>query len=100
MDEMMKKVEELSQNEEFKARIAQLESAEEIAAAFRTEGVEVTAEELQTALATQQSGELSEDSLDGVSGGLIGTMVGLATVAAVSVWLSSRRGGGGGRRAL
>jgi predicted ribosomally synthesized peptide with nif11-like leader len=70
MDEMMKKVEELSQNEEFKARIAQLESAEEIVAAFRAEGVEVTAEDLQAALAAQQSGELGEGSLDDVSGGL------------------------------
>jgi predicted ribosomally synthesized peptide with nif11-like leader len=70
MDEMMKKVEELSQNEEFKTRIAQMESVEEVAAAFQAEGVKVTAEDLQTAAAAQQSGELNEGALENVSGGL------------------------------
>jgi predicted ribosomally synthesized peptide with nif11-like leader len=86
MDEMMKKVEELSQNEEFKARIAQLESAEEIAAAFQAEGVKVTAEDLQTALAAQQSGELSEDSLEGVSGGFAATTIALAGLVVTCFW--------------
>jgi predicted ribosomally synthesized peptide with nif11-like leader len=89
MDEMMKKVEELSQNEEFKARITQLGSAEEIAAAFQAEGVEVTAKDLQIALATQQSGELSEDSLESVSGG--GSAMNLILALRVAALIAYKR---------
>jgi predicted ribosomally synthesized peptide with nif11-like leader len=72
MDELVRKVEELTQNEEFKLRISQMENAEEIVEAFRAEGVEITSGDLQAAIAAQKSGELSEDMLENVSGGALG----------------------------
>jgi predicted ribosomally synthesized peptide with nif11-like leader len=72
-NEMQKKIEELLANAEFADKLAQCETCDEIAALFGTEGIEVSSEELENAMAQvpalNENGEISEDDLEHVSGG-------------------------------
>jgi predicted ribosomally synthesized peptide with nif11-like leader len=64
------KIEALKENKEFLAKIANLKNPEDIAAAFRAEGIEVTDEEIEKALnIIGENGELNENALEEVSGG-------------------------------
>lgn len=65
---MKEKILALLENADFMAEIEKLDSVEEVLAAFRAKGVEVTAEELQAMSA--EEGELDLDALDNVAGGI------------------------------
>ena len=66
---MKEKILALLENEAFRAELEKLGSAEEILAAFKAKGVEVTAEDLQALVGG--FGELDLDELDNVSGGAV-----------------------------
>jgi len=61
------KVNELLANEDFIASLSNAESADEMIQLFADNDVEITADELQALV--DESGELSDDDLDDVSGG-------------------------------
>jgi predicted ribosomally synthesized peptide with nif11-like leader len=73
-NEMQKKIEELLANTEFADKLAQCETCDEIAALFGTEGIEVSGEELERAVAQvsvpSENGEISEENLEQVVGGI------------------------------
>jgi predicted ribosomally synthesized peptide with nif11-like leader len=79
-DEMQKKIEALVNDAEFAAKLSQCETCDEIAALFGTEGIEVSGEELERAMAQVpvqgENGEISEGDLEQVSGGTIRSHVG------------------------
>ena len=68
-NEMAEKVSALLQDESFKGKLENAEDLDEVAASFRAEGIQVTAEELATAMDQTADGELNEDELENVSGG-------------------------------
>lgn len=72
--ELKKKLDELNENEEFVSRMAECESIEEMVSLFGEQGIIVDADELESALkfsaVQSEDGELSEDSLENVSGGI------------------------------
>jgi predicted ribosomally synthesized peptide with nif11-like leader len=92
------KVNELLRDAEFVGKIKEMDSLEEIAAAFSERGIEVTADELKAAAELSENGELPADALDNVSGGSL--TAGLAiwmglTVAGVYIgWKAGRRAAG------
>ena len=73
MDE--KKLQELMGDEEFVKQIASLKTVEEIQAAFKAKGFEISSDEIQ-ALMQEGKQTLEEDELDKISGGsfLIGSV--------------------------
>lgn len=84
MDERIKKIKELLENEEFGNEIKDLDSAEGFQAAFKAHGVELTLEEVDSvlvhaAIANGNGDEISEDELEQVAGGSI--FVGALVVA-------------------
>lgn len=88
-NEMQKKIEELMANTEFTDKLAQCETFDEIAALFGTEGIEVSGEELERAIAQVpvqgEDGEISEGDLEQVAGGFIS--IATATLAfAIVKW--------------
>ena len=64
-------LETLMQNEEFNARMEACKTVEEAAEIMREYGLEVTAEQLKAAMAAQSNGELGEEALENVAGGII-----------------------------
>lgn len=66
---MKEKIFALLEDADFSAKLETLSTAEEILAAFKEYGVDITAEELQ-ALAGS-IGELDLDALDNVAGGIL-----------------------------
>jgi hypothetical protein len=71
--EKIKKINELINSEEFADEIENLETIEELQAAFKNHGVEMTADEiidLGTKIAVSGDGEISEDDLKNVAGGV------------------------------
>lgn len=73
-EELKQKLDELNENEEFLSRMAECESIEEMVSLFSEQGVIVDAAELESALklaaVQSEEGELNEDSLESVSGGI------------------------------
>lgn len=67
--EIMDKVQALMQDEQFKTKLANAESMDDMAALFCNEGIQVTGAELEEAVSQQDGDELSEDSLENVAGG-------------------------------
>lgn len=59
----------LDANAEFKAAASKIETLEEALELCKTYGVEITAEELVSAIKKSHSDELSEDDLENVAGG-------------------------------
>jgi predicted ribosomally synthesized peptide with nif11-like leader len=74
-NEMQKKIETLVNDAKFAEKLSQCETCDEIAALFGTEGIEVSGEELERAIAQlsvqDENGELSEDNLEQISGGSV-----------------------------
>lgn len=64
-------MEEFEITEELKEKLGKAESLDEVVKVLAEEGLEVTKEELETALAQGENGELSEEALASVSGGRI-----------------------------
>jgi len=64
----------MQENEEYAMRVAQAEAPEDLAALFKEIGIDITAEEaadlMAQAKAKLESGELDEEMLDNVSGGV------------------------------
>lgn len=93
---MPNKIEALAKNEEFIAELEKLQSEEEIISLFKTNGVEITSEELKSMVISGENEELDENLLDDVSGGAIGYVVGYA----VARWLKNKSSLGGGKGAF
>ncbi len=73
--EIVAKVQALMQDEQFKEKLANAESLDEMAGFFRDEGIEVTGADLEAALEASKNGEeLSEESLENVAGGFSGIL--------------------------
>ena len=66
-----KSIEEFEVSEELKEKLGKAESLDEVVKVLAEEGLAVTKEELETALAQGENGELSEEALAAVSGGRI-----------------------------
>ena len=79
-------LETLMQNEEFNSRMEACETVEEAAEIMREYGLEVTAEQLRAALNSEKEGELGEEALENVAGGMIAPW-----------WWRKRRGKGAPR---
>lgn len=90
------KFQELINDENFVKTAFCVDTVEEVQAAFAKQGVDISAEELYAigdavSAATAGEGELSEDALDSVSGGviewiLIGKVVVAVGGAALGLW--------------
>ena len=63
-------MEEFEVSEELKEKLGKAENLEEVVKILTEEGLEVTKEELEAALAQGENGELSEEALSAVSGGI------------------------------
>jgi predicted ribosomally synthesized peptide with nif11-like leader len=89
-NEMQKKIEELMANTEFTDKLSQCETCDEIAVLFGTEGIEVSGEELETAMervaAQNENGELSEENLEQVAGGVLATALAIVQIGAPYAW--------------
>lgn len=71
MDEQ-KKIELLMENDTFVEKLKSKTSFEEVAALFEEEGITVSAEDLRLAAnESDLNGELKEDALDKVAGGIV-----------------------------
>jgi len=70
MEEKDLKLEELSNNEEFIERLCKVENTDEAISLFAEFGVEVTEQEINDLRDSFTAGELNEDELDDVAGGL------------------------------
>lgn len=64
---------ELENDVQFKASIESAENYGDVVEAFKAKGIEVTEDDIRQALEAD-SGELSEDNLENVAGGLSGTL--------------------------
>lgn len=94
--DIAKKIDALSNDPAFAERFAECASADEMAALLLSEGIEISSSELSELLASvaaMNSDELSEDSLDTVSGG---ALIGAGVVAYAVYKLLKKKGGFGG----
>lgn len=68
--EVIEKVTALMKDDQFKSKLSQSESLDEMAAIFQNEGIQVTGDDLKTAYENYQKGEeLTDESLESVAGG-------------------------------
>jgi hypothetical protein len=79
-------VRELFSDEEFTSSILALETAEEVQSALGDKGLDLSLEEIATIrssilTASENGGELSEEQLESVSGGIFGLLVLIAFLA-------------------
>ena len=80
--EIMEKVKQLMQDEQFKVKLSNAENLDEMAAHFQSEGIQVTGADLEAAIENQSMGEeLTEESLENVAGGF--SLSGLALAGVV-----------------
>ena len=63
-------MEQFEVSEELKEKLGKAESLDEVVKILAEEGIAVTKEELEAALAQGENGELSEEALSAVSGGI------------------------------
>ena len=80
----MRKLEELIQDEAFRREMSACTELKQIADLFAKEGISVTEEELKQTMAevqSQMNGELGEEELDNVAGGIA-----VATCGAYLLW--------------
>lgn len=84
-DIMLKNVQELVASEEFGKEVEELETAEELQAAFARHGVELTPDEVTELCVgiASLNGELREDALDTVAGGVPGIITGALIIGGV-----------------
>lgn len=92
-EEMLKKVQELSQDETFEAQVKAAETHEDVIRVFEENGVDAPREELEGMLYAMAeagaNGQLSESDLEGVSGGW--SLAGVITGAwKVGTWLAGK----------
>ena len=91
---MVNKFENLINDEAFISKLENAKNDDELIALFKANGVKITIEEIKEMMRGGNTEELNEESLDTVSGGAIGYIVGYT----VARWLKNRssQGGGGG----
>ena len=71
-EQFTKRIGELLADSEFSQALNEAKDTEEAAVLFRTQGIDITAEALEEAIrAAQDTGELKEEQLDDVSGGIL-----------------------------
>ena len=87
MNELDKKLCELFQNEEFKAECENIQSVEELQKLFAAHGVDMTIEQVTELcvavgrrVAQEENGELDEEALDEVTGGIAWAVIGIAAL--------------------
>lgn len=72
-------INELLHDEEFAKAVENSESLEDIVKLINSKGIEVSADDIQKAMDAAENGELSEDSLESVAGGVVTpVLVGIA----------------------
>ena len=84
--DQLKKMEALVADKAFMEKLSKMESVEEITAALNEAGIEITVDEMDEGLEAflaSRNGELSEENLDSVAGGI--SVVGVV-VAAGMLW--------------
>lgn len=88
-------IEKLAENEAFVKELGAAHTPEEVKAVFSRYGVEMTLEEAAAiieAAKTGADGELSEDSLDAVSGGILVSTLGAWLVYSACVYAAATIG--------
>jgi lactobin A/cerein 7B family class IIb bacteriocin len=88
MDEMH--IKELFSNEEFVKSIMELETPEEVQEALRKEDIELSTDEIVKILnlvekKSSDDGELTEEDLESVSGGILGIFISLIVVGILAL---------------
>lgn len=68
-------MDDLMQNEAFKEALSSAKSLEEVASLLRENGLDVTEKDLEALAEKQNEGELDENALEDVSGGMLGPAV-------------------------
>ena len=81
-----KSIEEFEVSEELKEKLGKAESLDEVVKILAEEGLEVTKEELEAALAQGENGELSEETLSAVSGGRINWWRFIGPLLPLPIW--------------
>lgn len=92
VNSMEERIAVLVENEEFADKLRTAETVEQAIELFASEGVSVTAEELNTYLADDADAALTEEALDDVSGGCV-ICIGIRIVKSIL----KRSSGGGGK---
>ena len=75
-------IEALLQDEAFAKEVNEAKNLEDVARLFNDKGIEVSAADIQKAMDSSDSGELSEENLEAVAGGLITPIVAGAVIGA------------------
>ena len=61
----------LMQDAELKEKLENAQTLAEVVEIYKTKGIEVTEEQLQAALDAPENGELNEETLENVAGGIL-----------------------------
>ena len=83
------KLEELMQNEEFTAKLEKAKDLDEVLAMLKEQGIELSKENLETAVRQLDESELDESSLEAVAGGSVFSSV-IAGARALAKWLKQQ----------
>lgn len=87
-DEIMEKLGPLWENEEFVKALAAVQSEEDALKLFADKGVDITPEELAEIKANATApGELGEEDLEDVAGGVIVSLLSQAAALALGWWV-------------
>ena len=98
MDEQ--KVKEVFSDEAFVKELVELDTPEEVQARLKEKGVDVSVEEIEQiakALQSQAEGELDEDALEDVAGGIIFTTLVLSSIGIAAAITGTVKSGKGRR---
>lgn len=87
-EQKVAKVKELFADKEFVEKILELESAEEVQAALKEKGLELTVEEInqikEQLIKSGESGEeVSDEELEQVAGGVVGTVIACTAIGII-----------------
>lgn len=85
------KLEELMQDEEFTAKLEKAKDLDEVLAMLKEQGIELSKENLETAVRQLDESELDESSLEAVAGGSVFSSV-IAGARALAKWLKQHPG--------
>jgi predicted ribosomally synthesized peptide with nif11-like leader len=87
-EERLDKIKEIFADQDFVAKLLEMETPEEVQAAVKEKGVELTLEEIEAArketvnrLEKKDSDEVSDEQLEQVAGGFIGTALAVGAIA-------------------
>ena len=80
-------LEKLMQSEEFTKKLESAQNLDEVLVMVKEHGVEITKEEVEAALKKLDEGELDENSLEDVAGGIAGWIMIGGEVRALAKWL-------------